>query len=187
MEQTSPAPAPQRPPSSGENSRRLFRQINERFRARILELDSREICLFLPHCLRSRDCPAESGEEGIRCRNCGRCSVGPLFAAAEAGGVRAFCVPGGSLLEKIVRERRPAAVLGVACDKEIRLAVEQNLKSGRLRGIVATNSLELGIDIGDLDLCILVGYPGSVMATWQRSGRVGRSGQEAALDIRWAE
>ena len=39
----------------------------------------------------------------------------------------------------------------------------------------------LDIDIGDLDLCILVGYPGSIMATWQRSGRVGRSGQESAL------
>ena len=47
--------------------------------------------------------------------------------------------------------------------------------------VISTSALELGIDIGDLDLCILVGYPGSIMATWQRGGRVGRSGQESAL------
>ena len=47
--------------------------------------------------------------------------------------------------------------------------------------MISTSALELGINIGDLDLCILVGYPGSAMSTWQRGGRVGRSGQESAV------
>jgi DEAD/DEAH box helicase domain-containing protein len=47
--------------------------------------------------------------------------------------------------------------------------------------VISTSALELGIDIGDLDLCILVGYPGSIMATWQRGGRVGRGGQDSAI------
>ncbi|MCK5418033.1 MAG: DUF1998 domain-containing protein, partial [Desulfobacterales bacterium] len=53
--------------------------------------------------------------------------------------------------------------------------------SGDLLAVITTSALELGIDIGDLDLCLLVGYPGSVISTWQRGGRVGRSGQDSAL------
>jgi DEAD/DEAH box helicase domain-containing protein len=64
---------------------------------------------------------------------------------------------------------------------EERRDIEARLASGDLLAVISTSALELGIDIGDLDLCILVGYPGSVVATWQRSGRVGRSGQDAAL------
>ena len=50
-----------------------------------------------------------------------------------------------------------------------------------LLGVISTSALELGIDIGDLDICILVGYPGSIMASWQRGGRVGRGGRESAI------
>lgn len=64
---------------------------------------------------------------------------------------------------------------------EERREVESQLSRGDLLAVISTSALELGIDIGDLDLCILVGYPGSVMATRQRWGRVGRGGQDAAL------
>ena len=64
---------------------------------------------------------------------------------------------------------------------EERREIEQQLFSGELLGVITTSALELGIDIGDLDLCILVGYPGSIMATWQRGGRVGRSLRKSAI------
>lgn len=64
---------------------------------------------------------------------------------------------------------------------EERRQIEAQLANGTLLGVISTSALELGIDIGDLDLCILVGYPGSVMATWQRSGRVGRGGRPSAV------
>ncbi|MFW6333635.1 MAG: DEAD/DEAH box helicase [Desulfosalsimonas sp.] len=64
---------------------------------------------------------------------------------------------------------------------EERRDIEQKLLSGELLAVISTSALELGIDIGDLDLCILVGYPGTVMATRQRGGRVGRSGRDAAI------
>jgi len=64
---------------------------------------------------------------------------------------------------------------------EERREIEQQLFSGELLGVISTSALELGIDIGDLDLCILVGYPGSIMATWQRGGRVGRSLRQSAI------
>jgi DEAD/DEAH box helicase domain-containing protein len=59
---------------------------------------------------------------------------------------------------------------------ETRRAVERGLRNGEILCVVATNALELGIDIGDLDAVVCVGYPGSVAATWQRFGRAGRRG-----------
>jgi DEAD/DEAH box helicase domain-containing protein len=64
---------------------------------------------------------------------------------------------------------------------EERREIEARLASGDLLAVITTSALELGIDIGDLDLCLLVGYPGSVISTWQRGGRVGRSGQDSAM------
>lgn len=62
-----------------------------------------------------------------------------------------------------------------------RREIERRLFSDELLGVVSTSALELGVDIGGLDVCILVGYPGSIASTWQRAGRVGRHGQESAI------
>ena len=64
---------------------------------------------------------------------------------------------------------------------EERREIEARMASGQLLAVVSTSALELGIDIGSLDVCILVGYPGSIMQTLQRGGRVGRKGQESAV------
>lgn len=64
---------------------------------------------------------------------------------------------------------------------EERRQIETALNSGDLLGVVSTSALELGIDIGGLDVCVLVGYPGSIVNTWQRAGRVGRSGRESLI------
>ena len=64
---------------------------------------------------------------------------------------------------------------------EERREIEARLSDGSLLGVIATSALELGIDIGDLDICILVGYPGTIMTTWQRGGRVGRKQNESLI------
>lgn len=64
---------------------------------------------------------------------------------------------------------------------ELRRSIERGLKSGSIKTVVSTSALELGVDIGSLDVCVLVGYPGTVSSTFQRAGRVGRRTQESAV------
>jgi len=52
--------------------------------------------------------------------------------------------------------------------------IERGLRRGTVRMVVATNALELGVDIGELAACVMVGYPGSIASTWQQAGRAGR-------------
>ncbi|MCB1156742.1 MAG: DEAD/DEAH box helicase [Leptospiraceae bacterium] len=59
--------------------------------------------------------------------------------------------------------------------------LEKDLFEGKLNAIISTNALELGINIGDLDVCLLNGHPGSVASFWQQAGRVGRSGKRSVI------
>jgi len=63
-----------------------------------------------------------------------------------------------------------------------RRAIERGLRDGEILGVVSTNALELGVDIGALDVSILAGYPGSVAGTWQQLGRAGRR-QETSVGV----
>lgn len=63
-----------------------------------------------------------------------------------------------------------------------RREVERSMRAGHIDGIVSTSALELGVDIGSLDVVILNGYPGSVAGTWQRFGRAGRR-QQPSLGV----
>jgi DEAD/DEAH box helicase domain-containing protein len=66
----------------------------------------------------------------------------------------------------------------------LRREIEKGLRAGEVRAVVATNALELGVDIGELTACVMVGYPGSVASTWQQAGRAGRrAGQSLAVLI----
>jgi DEAD/DEAH box helicase domain-containing protein len=65
-----------------------------------------------------------------------------------------------------------------------RREIERGLREGRIRGVVSTSALELGIDVGSLDATVMAGYPGTIAATWQRAGRAGRrSGSSCAVMV----
>ncbi|MCL1631746.1 DEAD/DEAH box helicase [Sporolactobacillus sp. CPB3-1] len=62
-----------------------------------------------------------------------------------------------------------------------RRSIEKGLRSGEIVGVVSTNALELGVDIGQLQVCILTGYPGNMASLWQQAGRAGRRQEDAVV------
>ena len=92
---------------------------------------------------------------------------------------------GAELVARYTKDRLPADL--AACVRPYRggfLAserreIEAELFSGRLRGVAATNALELGIDVGWLDACLLNGFPGTIASMWQQAGRAGRAQQRS--------
>jgi DEAD/DEAH box helicase domain-containing protein len=62
---------------------------------------------------------------------------------------------------------------------EVRREIEKGLREKEVKAVVSTNALELGIDIGDLDVCVITGYPGTVASTYQQAGRAGRRSEKS--------
>jgi DEAD/DEAH box helicase domain-containing protein len=62
-----------------------------------------------------------------------------------------------------------------------RREIERGLREGSIYGVVSTNALELGVDIGQLQVCVMTGYPGTVASAWQQAGRAGRRHGEAVI------
>jgi len=71
-------------------------------------------------------------------------------------------------------------------DADLRRQVEEGLQTGLYKAVFSTNALEIGVDIGKLDVCILAGFPDSVLSAWQRIGRVGRSWDKQAYILFYA-
>lgn len=104
---------------------------NRRDYDKFVRVDYSDRILLLPHCLRSRDCPAKMSELGYTCLNCGRCSISELKEYAERLGYKGiYILPGGTLVERILLKVKPKAVIGVACYKECVLGHMILLKLG---------------------------------------------------------
>ena len=83
------------------------------------EIPAEKTLIFLPHCLRHRDCPATLQKEGLNCTECGLCSIGVIKKKAEPLGYKLYIVPGSSFVKKIVMENKFKAVIGVACHEDL--------------------------------------------------------------------
>lgn len=135
--------------------------------------------------------PAPLGHDSLARRSANDDAVMWLAEAMRAGGqVLAFTRTrqAAELIfrytrEQLAAERSPLAgavraYRGGYLPNE-RREIEHDLFSGNLRGVAATNALELGIDIGSLDVALLVNYPGTIASTWQQAGRSGRRHDES--------
>lgn len=107
-----------------------------------------------------------------------------LFRLAVGRGLRTIAFTKArritELMHQWVTQAEPALAARVSSYRsgflpEERREIERRLFAGELVGVISTSALEMGIDVGGLDVCLLVGYPGSQIATWQRAGRVGRA------------
>ena len=83
------------------------------------KIPSDKTLIFLPHCLRHKDCPATLQKEGLNCTECGLCSIGVIKKKAEPMGYKLYIVPGSSFVKKIVMENKFQSVLGVACHEDL--------------------------------------------------------------------
>jgi DEAD/DEAH box helicase domain-containing protein len=122
-----------------------------------------------------------------------RASANSESAAVTAALVRsghraiAFCRSrkGTELVAADVNRRLPDGMEGSVRSyragylAEERRLIEHELAEGALRGVVATSALELGVDVGGLDACVMNGFPGTIASMWQQAGRAGRRGRES--------
>jgi len=113
---------------SPENIDRLYIELkNEIHRENFGKVAPKYKLVFLPQCLRkSRKCKAKLGEEGYDCIACSKdCRAAEIKRLGESAGYRVFIVPGGSMVSKIVAKYRPKAVVGIACMKELVMALDE--------------------------------------------------------------
>ncbi|MBM6619292.1 DEAD/DEAH box helicase [Bacillus suaedaesalsae] len=87
------------------------------------------------------------------------------------------------LQELVSRELGPKSIQGYRGGylPKQRREIERGLRNGEIYGVVSTNALELGVDIGQLQVCIMTGYPGTIASAWQQAGRAGRRQGEALI------
>jgi DEAD/DEAH box helicase domain-containing protein len=107
-----------------------------------------------------------------------------------------FCPSRKFAEEAAIRAKREAADHGLdpemiapyrsGYEADLRRKIEDGLRAGRYKAVFSTNALEIGVDIGRLDVCILAGFPDSVLSAWQRIGRVGRSWDRKAYVLFYA-
>ncbi|HEU4327102.1 MAG TPA: DEAD/DEAH box helicase [Roseiflexaceae bacterium] len=118
-----------------------------------------------------------------------------VLAGLMRGGIKTLCFTrsrrGAELVLRYTREaleQNGADLAGRVASyragytPEDRRRIEQAFLEGELLGLVSTNALELGVDIGGVDAVVIAGFPGSIASTWQQAGRAGRSqGQSLAV------
>lgn len=84
--------------------------------------------VFLPHCLRSSECPARLTPDGIKCISCGKCQLGAVIPVLEGAGYRTFIIPGSTFIKRMVKKYKPEAMIGVGCMVEVKEGLEMGRK-----------------------------------------------------------
>jgi hypothetical protein len=111
-----------------ENIDKLYVELkNDFYREEFKRIPPNRKIVFLPQCLRNSDCKAKVIKTGYDCTGCGnknKCKVYTIKNKAESMGYRVFITPGGSMVVNIIKKFKPRAILGVACMKEIVMAME---------------------------------------------------------------
>jgi hypothetical protein len=97
-----------------------------------------ERAIFFPQCLRSAKCPAHLSPEGLKCVNCGQCTVGVARQNLEKMGYQVFTIPGSSFIKRMVKKYHPKAIIGVGCLAEVKEGIDMADKIGLIAMGVVT-------------------------------------------------
>jgi uncharacterized protein len=108
----------------------MIKLMNSMNTAEFEKIPVAERAIFMPQCLRSSKCPAHLTPEGLKCRNCGQCDVGPARVLLERMGYKVFIVPGSSFIKRMVKKYRPKAIVGVGCLSEVKEGIDMADKMG---------------------------------------------------------
>jgi len=84
--------------------------------------------VFLPHCLRSSECPARLSPDGIKCISCGKCALGQVIPVLNDAGYKTFIIPGSTFIKRMVKKYHPEAMIGVGCLFEVKEGLEMGRK-----------------------------------------------------------
>lgn len=103
---------------------RLVDVRNRINRKGFMEAEFGDRILFLPQCIRHRDCPAHTDYDGLHCTGCGLCSIKEIQAEAKRLGYRVYIAPGSSLVSRKTKLHKPKAALGLGCLFEIKEFME---------------------------------------------------------------
>ncbi|MBZ0156085.1 MAG: DUF116 domain-containing protein [Alphaproteobacteria bacterium] len=109
----------------------FFKDRKERFQHLVIDWNNRlvlanirrfrtkRILLLLPHCLQVNECDVRITNDIYNCRRCGRCGINDLIEVAEEYRLKLFVATGGNLARRIVKDVRPAAIVAVACERDL--------------------------------------------------------------------
>lgn len=102
----------------------FIRLHNSMSEADFAQVEIKDRAIFLPHCLRSTECPAHLTTEGLICEHCGRCELDHTVNELEAMGYKVFIVPGSTFIGRMVKKYLPRAIIGIGCIREVREGLE---------------------------------------------------------------
>ncbi len=139
----------------------FFIQVHNTMSRRAFEtIPIGERAIFFPQCLRSARCPANLTPEGLKCINCGQCTVTDALRLLELLGYRLFIVPGSSFIKRMVKKYRPRAIIGVGCLSEVKEGLDMSDKLGLIAlGVVTEREgcVETSVNWEDVFAVALIG------------------------------
>lgn len=96
---------------------------NKLNRQKFSKLNSEDVILVLPHCLRAINCPAKLGPSGLNCIECGKCSIGILKKISDKKGINMYIIPGSTFIKNVIKQHPFKGVIGVACPVDLNNAM----------------------------------------------------------------
>lgn len=137
-----------------ENIDKLYVEIkNDFYREAFRKISPTKKIVFLPQCLRNPNCKAKITKLGYGCTGCGnrnKCKVYTIKDKAEYIGYKVFITPGGSMVVNIIKKFKPGAILGIACMKEIVMAMENIPMPGQAIRLTKDGCVNTDVKMSDV-------------------------------------